>query len=935
MELDKRLNKLFAAFVFLFSLIIYLRTIAPTVSFWDCGEFITCSYILGIPHPPGAPLYILVGRIFSMIPFVSDIALRVNVISSLSSALTVMFGYLIIVRLISMFRGQPKNHIDRIILYASGVIGALAYAFTDSFWFNAVEAEVYAISMLFTSLVVWLMLLWWEQADDPHSDRYLLLIAYLVGLAIGVHLLMILALPAIMFVVYFKKYRRLEWRSFWIFAGFLALGFFAIYPGIVKWIPNFALFLKKQTGGEFTGLFFFAAIVALLTLIAWAFNNKKRITFLALTSFFLILLATSSYLVIYIRSNLNPEIDENDPETLENMVSYLNREQYGDWGIFPRRYPGLPSKYEFERKFPYSNYRTYNLGRQLDFLWNYQIKEMYLRYFGWQFIGQGATLDEDGRIKENFSLLGLLGFPFLIGIIGMVYHFSKDWKHASVILMLFIMTGVAIVIYLNQEDPQPRERDYVYVGSFFAFALWIGIGVTAITDYIRELSQKFKPWQRITMVSCVVLCLLFIAPINMLAHNYKSHDRTGEYVAYDYSYNILQSCEPNGILFTNGDNDTFPLWYLQFVEGIRKDVRVVNLSLLNTHWYIRQLRDQEPRVPISLTDWQISRMEAEYWPEPKTVRLDVPREAYLRDLAESVDRKPLMQDVEEKPQIVFDLKPTLDNVAIRVQDKMILNIIATNRFQKPIYFALTVSSDNQLNLQDYLRMDGLVFKLITYPTRDLPLSPTHLRTNLFEKFQYRNLNNPNVYFNENIKGLLRNYQGAFFHLAQFYLRERMFEDMTTVLDKLQTIMPDTIIPIRKELQFQMGRMYYFAGEHEKFKAILWRLLERADVPIDEKLQYAEIFVQAYPDDAPKVVKLVQELNQAYPSFQDTYYWLARQYISANDYQSGLDILNKWLLRNPNDKSAAAQLEQLKRMMETAPKDTAPANTTEPDTASQN
>ncbi len=934
MDLDKRLNKLFAVFIFLFSLIIYLRTIAPTVSFWDCGEFITCSYILGIPHPPGAPLYILIGRIFSMIPFVQDIALRVNVISSLSSALTVMFGYLIIVRLITMFRGRPRDHADRLILYASGMIGALAFAFTDSFWFNAVEAEVYAISMLFTALVVWLMLVWWEHADDPHSDRYLLLIAYLTGLAIGVHLLMILALPAMMFVIYFKKYPWLEWRTFWIFVGALALGFFAIYPGIVKWIPNFALFLKRQTGSGFTSLFFFAAIVTLIALIAWAFKHKKRITFLALTSFLLILISTSSYLAIYIRSNLNPAIDENDPENMENMVSYLNREQYGDWGIFPRRYPGLPPKPEFERRFPYSNYRTYNLGRQLDFLWNYQIKEMYLRYFGWQFIGHGTTLDEEGRIKENFSLLGLLGIPFLVGMIGMIHHFSKDWKHASVILMLFIMTGLAIVIYLNQEDPQPRERDYVYVGSFFAFALWIGIGVTAITDYIQQLSQKFKPWQKMAVLAAVVFCLFFILPVNMMAHNYTSHDRTGEYVAYDYSYNILQSCEPNGILFTNGDNDTFPLWYLQFVEGIRKDVRVVNLSLLNTHWYIKQLRDQEPRVPISLSDWQIDRMEAEYWPEPKTVRLDVPREAYLRDIEENIERKPLIQTIEEKPQIVFDLKPTLDNVAIRVQDKMILNIIATNRFQKPIYFALTVSSDNQLNLQDYLRMDGLVFKLVTYPTKDLPLSPTHLRTNLFEKFKYRNLNNPDVYFNENIKGLLRNYQGAFFHLAQFYLRERMYEDMTMVLDKLQTIMPDTVIPIRKELQFQMGRMYYFAGQHDKFKAILMRLFERSDIPIDEKLQYAEIFVQAYPDEAPKMVKLVQELNAANPSFQDTYYWLARQYINAKDYQRGLDILNKWLLRNPNDKSATAQIEQLKKLIETAPKDTAPAIPTETDTASE-
>ncbi len=931
MREDIRLNRIFASLVFLISLFVYLKTVAPTTSFWDCGEFITCSYILGVPHPPGAPLYILVGRIFSMIPFVGDIGMRVNVISALASAITVMFTYLIIVRLIVIFRGRPNDLHDRIILYASGVIGALAFAFTDSFWFNAVEAEVYAISMFFTSLVVWLILVWWEKADDPASDRYLLLIAYAIGLAIGVHLLMILALPAVVFVIYFKKYPKVEFKKFLFFLLILALGFFAIYPGIVKWIPNVALFLKKNTGSAFTGLLFLAALITIISLIYWSFKNKKRIVFLSLASFLLILVATSTYYAIYVRSNLNPDIDENDPENMENMVSYLNREQYGDWGIFPRRYKGLVSKPEFERRFPYSNYATHDLGKQLNFMFDYQINEMYLRYFGWQFIGQGRTLDDDGRVTENLSFLGLLGIPFLIGLIGMVYHFKKDWKHASVIMLLFIMTGIAIVIYLNQEDPQPRERDYVFVGSFFAFALWIGIGVTAIADYIKSLTQKFQPKQKTLILGACALLLFFVLPVHIFSHNYKSHNRTGDYVAFDYSYNILQSCEPNGILFTNGDNDTFPLWFLQFVHKIRQDVRVVNLSLLNTHWYIKQLRDQEPRVPISLNDAQIDRMEAEYWPQARTVRFDVPKDAYLRDLGDVAERKQLMAEIEEKPQIVFDLKPTLDNVAIRVQDKMIVNIIDANNFQKPVYFALTVSQDNQINLNDYLRMDGLVFKLVTYPTKEEPLSPSHLKANLFEKFQYRNLANPNVYFNENIKGLLRNYQGAYFHLAQYYLKERMVNDMTEVLDKLQTVMPDTVIPIRKELQFQIGRMYYFANEHDRFKKILLRLLERVDVPLDEKLQYAEIYAQAYPDDAKTAVASVQKFNQEYPGLANPYYWLANHYIVRDkNYQAGMDVLNKWLAKNPNDQRASSQLEQLRQLMSQTGKDNAILDSTKSD-----
>jgi hypothetical protein len=930
MQNDTRINRIIAFLVFLVSTFVYLRTISPTVSFWDCGEFITCSYILGVPHPPGAPLYILVGRIFSMIPFVKDIGMRVNVISSLSSGLTIMLVYLIIVRLITMFKGKPADLSNRIILYASGVIGALTYAFTDSFWFNAVEAEVYAISICFTAAVIWRILVWYEKADDPSSDKYILLIAYLVGLVIGIHLLSILALPAVFAVIYFRKNKKLEWKNFWIFIAVSAVAFFAIYPGIVKWIPNLAYYIDRKTSSELTTVLSIIFLGAIIYGIYRFYKDRNRIAFLALTSFFLILLATSTYTEIYIRSNLNPAIDENDPQNMENMVSYLNREQYGDWGIFPRRYPGLVSQSEFERRYPYSNYATHDLSKQLSFMWNYQIKEMFLRYFDWQFIGQGTTLDAEGRIKENFSLIGLLGIPFLVGLIGMFFHFSKDWKHASVIMLLFIMTGIAIVIYLNQEDPQPRERDYVYVGAFLAFAVWIGIGITAIGDYFKNLTHKLPAVQKNIIIAALVLILFLILPVHVISNNYKSHDRSGNYVAYDYSYNILQSCEPNAILFTNGDNDTFPLWFLQFVYNIRQDVRVVNLSLLNTHWYIKQLRDEEPKVPISLNDMQIDRLQAEYWPEAKTVRLDVPKDVYLHDLGEEVERKQLMQEIDQKPQIVFELKPTLDNIAIRVQDKMILDIIHTNRFQKPVYFALTVSQDNQLNLNNYLRMDGLVFKLLTYPTAEEPLSPVHLKANLFDKFQYRNLNNKNVYYDDNIKGLLRNYQGSFFSLAQYYLREKMNDQMIEVLDKLSTVMPDSVIPIRKELQFQIGRMYYFAGQHDKFKQILKRLMEREDIPLDERLQYAEATIQIYPDEKQEVENYVHQLYNNYPTHQELYYWLARYYVRAGEYQQGIDILNKWLVRNPNDKNAISQIEQIQKLMTSAKKDTATSDTTATD-----
>ena len=892
MQTDKRLNQILAFFVFLISTFVYLKTIAPTVSFWDCGEFITSAYILGVPHPPGAPFYLLVSRIFSMIPFAEDIALRVNVISALTSGLTIMFTYLIIVRLIIMFRGKIAEATDRIIVYGSGIIGSLSLAFSESFWFNSVEAEVYSISMFFTAFIIWLILVWYDKGDSPSGDKYILLIAYLVGLVIGVHLLSILVIPAIFLLVYFRKYGKFELQSFVIFSVVAGIIFAVIYPGIVKKLPNFFLFLSKKGGATLTTVFAIAFIGLLFYGIKTAVEDKKRYLFLTLACTLLILMGVSTYSAIYIRSNLNPKLDENDPENMANMVSYLNREQYGEWSIVKRRAP----------------------------LWEYQIKKMYIRYFGWQFIGKGTTLDNDERIVETLSLNGLYMLPFLIGLLGMYYHFRKDWHHASFVMLLFLMTGLAIVIYLNQEDPQPRERDYVYVGSFMAFAFWIGIGASAIMDKIKELIPKAKPRLKLSAILAVGLVLLVASPINLLSFNYESHDRTGNYVAYDYSYNILQSCEPNAILFTNGDNDTFPLWFLQYVEGVRTDVRVVNLSLLNTHWYIKQLRDEEPIVPISLSDTQIDALQPMLWDKPKPIRIKVPKDAYLRDLEDVKEIKQLDEELETVPSIIFKLKPTLYGKGIRVQDLMILNIIQTNQFRKPIYFALTVSQDNLINLNEYLRMDGLVYKLVTYKGQEL--SPPHLKNNLLNKFRYRNLNRKDVYFNENIKGLLRNYQGAFFNLARFYNKEKMYTDMVEVIDKLFSVMPDTVIPMRHELAFQFALMYKNAGETEKASTLLNRIIRRNDTTLDAKLQYTLYF---YRDDQKKAAEMAEKLHQQYPDYANNVYWLANYYMNQKQYEIGLTLVNSWLAKHPDDRTAIAFQQQFQRLLKPSMPDTTALN----------
>ncbi|MCG8608118.1 DUF2723 domain-containing protein, partial [bacterium] len=708
----KKINGILAGATFVIGLITYLITVAPTTSYWDCGEFITASYILGVPHPPGAPLYILIGRAFTMVPFVEDIGLRVNIISVIVSAFTVMFTYLIIVRFMREWRGIPNSLEEKLIIYTSGVIGALGFAFSDSFWFNAVEAEVYAVSMFFTAIVVWLILMWAERADDTRSDKILLLIAYLIGLATGVHLLNILALPTVALIIYFRK-SEYQLKTLLLTAAASALGFAMIYPGIVKGIP----YVMSKS---FLALAFIAVI--LLFGIYYAIQNRKRVLSLILMSIMLVAIGYSTYTALYIRSGLKPAINENNPDVPARFVSYLNREQYGDIPLTERRAP----------------------------LWEYQIKKMYIRYFGWQFIGKGNTLGSDNYIVETLSTRGLMALPFLIGLIGMFHHFNRDWKRALSTLTLFIMTGIAIALYLNQEDPQPRERDYAYVGSFFAFALWVGMGAGALLELVLNSIRTSQLLRKIGVVATLLL-LCIAVPYNLFSFNFESHNRSGNYVAWDYSYNILQTCEPDAIIFTNGDNDTFPLWYLQYVHGIRPDVRIVNLSLLNTPWYIKQLRDEEPKVPINLSDAEIDRLTAQLWDKPQKVRIPIPRKRVLEYLEKREDNATLTPgDVPQVPRMEWELRNTKviqGHPVVLVQDVMVVHILQAVKFSKPIYFAVTVSPENMIGLDNrrnssgsnnYLRMDGLAFQVMPYGGPGDFMSPEKLDQNLFENFQYRN-----------------------------------------------------------------------------------------------------------------------------------------------------------------------------------------------------
>jgi hypothetical protein len=922
----RKVNAIIAGVIFLVSFLTYLSTIAVTTSFWDCGEFIACSYILGVPHPPGAPLYILVGRIFSMLPTGADIGFRVNLMSPIVSGITAMLTYLIIVRLLMIWKGQPQTWTpsDRISVYASGIIGALAFAFSDSQWFNSVEAEVYAGSMFFTAIVIWLILKWMDHADSPQADRYLVIIFYLMGLALGVHLLNLLALPPIAMIVYARLHKpsakEKDGLNEFVMMSIAAGAAFAIVMlinsgitigslniGLVKGIPSILSNFGMET------LVFLVLLLA--GLMVWSIKGKKRIASLMFSSLFLLVLGYSTYTTLYIRSGLNPAIDENNPDNPERLVKYLNREQYGDWSITERRAP----------------------------LWKYQIEKMYIRYFNWQFVGKGQSLDQEGRIVEVYTLRGLWGLPFLVGLLGMLYHFQRDWRRAYPLLVLFIMTGLAIIVYLNQEDPQPRERDYAYTGSFFAFAIWIGVGVTALVDMIKEMvvskAEKTSRGERSAPagVALALSALVFVAvPANMFKFNYHEHNRQGNYVAYDYSYNILQTCEPNGIIFTNGDNDTFPLWFLQYVYNIRRDVRVVNLSLLNTDWYIKQLRDEEPRVPINLTDAQIDRLQAMAW-QKQTVTIGVPQATYdqfyndLLRLDSTIVR-------EENPAIRLEVAPTLYGQGIRVQDLMVLKILEDNKFRRPVYFAVTVSPDNKLGLDNYMRMDGLAFKILPVKINNRRLvDPQLMWTNLNEKFQYRNLNNPEVYYDDNTKSLLGNYRSAFLTLAQYHLTNyEKYKDQPLqtynpetrawtwqndkeramqVLDRMSEVIPESVIPTGNfQLNLAIGEMYERLGKPGELDKRLHALGQDKSLSLtpEMKLQLAD-YVESYFSRPAIAESLVQALVKNDPNFGEGVRWLSGHYSRQQQYARGIDLLQQWVTRKPDDQQAKSQLEQLKML----------------------
>ena len=946
-------ENLLALVLFFLTFIVYFNTMAPTVSFWDTGEFIATSHILGIPHPPGSPLFLLIGKFFSLIPISSDIAFRVNILSPIFSALTISLLFLICNQFIERLNNYASS--DSFLRISSSFIASLTFAFTHSHWFNAVETEVYAFSGFITALVVYLILIWSKNKDRDYNVIYLMTIIYLFGLGTGTHLLNLLTIPFIALIIYFSV-NKLSLKNF-ILTAFVALFvFLMIQNGIIKGLPSLAL----QIG-------FYSILIIIFGIVYLAYrsiSNRNTLLSIITTSILLIIIGYSTYFTIFIRSGQNPAIDENNPETIEKAISYLNRDQYGSMSLLPRKFDNIPSKISVVGKPVHQNlefsniqnrdYALYEPSKQINFLFSYQIKKMYLRYFLWQFAGKGSVDDsfvspfganknQDGVDWSQFGL----PLAFIIGLFGAYFHFRNNKYDAFSLLVLFIMTGIAIVLYLNQDNPQPRERDYSYVGSFMAFSIWIALGIFGFINKVNELFLE-KSIKKPASYFMIIMFSTFI-PLKMFLANYHEHDRTGNYIAWDMAYNMLQTCKPNAILFTNGDNDTFPLWYLQQVEGIRQDIIVANLSLLNTPWYIKQLQRENIDNPfINMSEEEVSNIDFKAWSK-KLISIPAPKDS-----------------LNNSGKIEWELKPTYFDVALRVQDLMVLRIIKDNNWNRPIYFAVTVSPTSMLNLDDYLTMEGLTYRLSnnTKQVIDVDAITKNLTSivgdrSWFEDYNtnannntglsiaktyqpgyiYRNLANKDVYVDPQLGRLIQNYRTAFTRLAISHYIDKNFGKAEKILLDMEEKMPSNVISIpSKELQYQIAQLYAAIGNKSKLEYHLNELIDRDDLDIDDYLLYGKTFVQSLQDyeeakvifetiynnfiiiekalevQSFKSIKItVSEWNQWQESLPEIVFLLYLCYKELGDYENATSLIEEWLVRSPADLEAKKLLEEIKSL----------------------
>ena len=1058
MKQYKTVNNLVGWITFLIAATVYCMTIEPTASFWDCPEFITTGYKLEVGHPPGAPFFMLVANLFSQ--FASDastVAKMVNYMSALMSGACILFLFWSITHLVRKLVVTDENNITRgqmVTIMGSGLVGALAYTFSDTFWFSAVEGEVYAFSSLFTAVVFWLILKWEDVANEPHSDRWLILIAYLTGLSIGVHLLNLLCLPAIVLVYYYKKVPNANARGSLL--ALLASGIlvaavlYGIVPGIVKVGGWFELLFVNTLGMSFnTGVIVY--IILLAACLIWGIyesyteRNKARmaLSFIltiamlgipfyghgtssvvigviviaalwlylrpktqaavkekfrvsartlntSLLCTMMIVIGYSSYALIVIRSTANTPMDQNSPEDIFTLGEYLGREQYGTRPLFygpafssqvaldvkdgycePRiKYNGtkfirkekatpdekdsyieIPGRIEYEYAqnmlFPrmYSSAHTQqyhawqdikgydvpydkcgnmimvNMPTQwenIKFFFSYQLNFMYWRYFMWNFAGRQNDIQSSGEIEHGNWITGipfidnlLVGnqdllpqdlknnkghnvfycLPLLLGLIGLfwqAYHSQRGIQQFWVVFFLFFMTGIAIVLYLNQTPAQPRERDYAYAGSFYAFAIWVGMGVAGIIRMLRDYC-KMKEVPAAALAS--VLCLL--VPIQMAGQTWDDHDRSGRFVARDFGQNYLMTLQEEGnpIIFTNGDNDTFPLWYNQETEGFRTDARTCNLSYLQTDWYIDQMKRpayDSPSLPITWDRVEYVEGQNEYIPIRPEVKKNIDQMYAQADSALENGNPEAMNELKEQfgenpyelknilkywvrsdkeglrviptdsivmkidkeavrrsgmkiPEALGDSIPEYMTILLRdangnpkralyKSELMMLEMLANANWERPIYMAITVGSENHLGMDNHFTQEGLAYRFTPFDTDKLnsKIDSEKMYDNLMNKFKFGGIEKPGIYIDENVMRMCYTHRRIFTQLVGQLIKEGKKDKALAALDYAEKMIPSYNVPYDwANGAFQMAEAYYQLGQNEKANKIIDELANKS------------------------------------------------------------------------------------------------------------
>ncbi|MBS1625262.1 MAG: DUF2723 domain-containing protein, partial [Bacteroidetes bacterium] len=984
----KKINNIAGWLVFLFAAVVYTMTLESSGSFWDCGEFVPCCFKLQVPHSPGAPFFVIVGRLFTFLAMgdVTKVAFMVNFMSGISTALSIMFCYWSVTMLASkVFLKNESDYTTTNIVsvVGAGVIAAGCATFLDSLWFSAVEGEVYALSQFFLSFIVWAILKW-DASDDKYADRWLVLIAYMVGLSIGVHLLSLLALPFIAVVYYYKRSEKQNFLGFVVASavGFVILGFAMKF--VISYTQAFLAGFDKLFVNTFglpfwSGAFVFIVILA-LALIAGLYVTQyvrpSRLGNIAVLCAAFMYIGYMSYALIPIRASVNTPIDMGRPTDPFSIKSYVDREQYGDrplvWGpdytaggmdiekvdttgykyyrqgkvyqyggpkldyrfrsdacmFFPRLgfwqeeqkkqgyrvwlNPGTKlidrktdqvvqvfdpgQQDQAERALKQQNMTEpgrYILKDQIDegdnftFFFKYQLGYMYMRYFMWNFAGrqddiQGTYANDNGRWICGIPFIDNLGgafftpqypqdhlsqsiadnkgrnkfymLPFILGLIGLVYTLYRNEKIFLVILVLFAVTGVFQIVYQNEPPIEPRERDYALAGSFWTYCFWIGFGVLAIIDLLRS---KLKASNIGVVAGVLLICA--IAPYLMGSQGWDDHSRHDRYTARDFATDYLQSCAPNALLFTQGDNDTYPLWYAQEVEGIRRDVRVINLSLIGVDWYIEQLKykwNDAPPVKISFTDDQIigsNRDVTRY-----SGAAGIPESAYVElkkvmqfIASEDPQKKTLspqsgeMENYLPAKNVFIDVdtdkvktmnwvaQSDLGKVVPRMQwsigstllknDLMTLDMVANNIMDRPIYFAVSVAPDAYVGLDKYFQLEGMAYRIVPIESpgraQQAPVRADVTYDNMMNKFRFGGIKeNKNIYLDENILRMTMNLRGNYARLAQTLLDQGDKEKAAKCIDKAIEEMPKDRVPYNIFVALYPD-IYYQAGQPDKAKKL--------------------------------------------------------------------------------------------------------------------